>query len=80
MTLQQLTELFGWISIINIAILLFSTLALIGMRDFITRIHARLFGLETNDLTRAYFQYLAQFKIITVTLVIAPYLAMKIIS
>ena len=80
MTIELLTELFGWISIINIAILLLSTFALLGMREFITSTHARLFGLEATDLGRAYFQYLAQFKIAIVVLNIAPYVALKIIG
>ena len=80
MTLDQLTELLGWVSIINISILLFSTLALLLMRDFITSIHSRLFGLDTKDLGRAYVQYLGQFKIVIVTLNIAPYIALKIMT
>ena len=78
MTIETITELLGWVSIINIAILLLSTLALITMRGFITRIHSSLFGLDEKDLGRAYFQYLAQYKIAIIVLNIAPYLALKI--
>ncbi len=78
MTIETITELLGWVSIINIAILLLSTLALITMRGLITRIHSSLFGLDEKDLGRAYFQYLAQYKIAIIVLNIAPYLALKI--
>ncbi|MBT5912193.1 MAG: hypothetical protein HOH59_05255 [Rhodospirillaceae bacterium] len=80
MTIETLTELLGWVSIINIAILLCSTLALISMRGFITKIHSSLFGLDEKDLGRAYFQYLAQYKIAIIVFNIAPYLALKIMS
>ena len=80
MTIETLTELLGWVSIINIAILLFSTLALIAMRGVITKIHSSLFGLDEKDLGRAYFQYLAQYKIAIIVLNITPYLALKIIA
>jgi hypothetical protein len=79
MTIETLTELLGWVSIINIAILLFSTLALIAMRGVITRIHSSLFGLDEKDLGRAYFQYLAHYKIAIIVLNITPYLALKIV-
>ncbi|MDG2175440.1 MAG: hypothetical protein P8M72_04815 [Gammaproteobacteria bacterium] len=65
---------------INIAILLLSTLALISMRGVITRIHSSLFGLDEKDLGRAYFQYLAQYKIVIIVFNITPYLALTIMA
>ena len=80
MTTEALTELLGWASVINIAILIFSTVMLIAMRGFVTVIHSKLFGLDEKDLGRAYFQYLAQYKIAIIVLNIAPYLALKIMA
>jgi uncharacterized protein DUF6868 len=77
MTTETLTELLGWASIINIAILLFSTVLLITMRRTISKVHATLFGLDEKDLGRAYFQYLAQYKIAIIVLNITPYIALK---
>ena len=80
MTIEVLTELLGWASVINIAILFLSTLSVIGMRGAITGIHSKLFGLDEKDLGRAYFQYLAQYKIAIIVLNIAPYIALKIMA
>ena len=80
MTVESLTELLGWASIVNIAILLFSTLLLIAMRGAIANLHSKLFGLDEKDLGRAYFQYLAQYKIAIITLNITPYIALKIMG
>ncbi|MBN2647855.1 MAG: hypothetical protein JXR44_08720 [Thiotrichales bacterium] len=80
MSIEMLTEFLGWLSIINIAILLLSSLSLIAMRRTITQIHAKLFGLNEQDLGRLYFQYLAQYKIAVMVLNIAPYLALKLMS
>ncbi len=77
MTTETLTELLGWASIINIVILLFSTILLIAMRGTISKVHSKLFGLDEKDLGRAYFQYLAQYKIAIIVLNIAPYIALK---
>jgi hypothetical protein len=80
MTIEQLTAFFGWAAVINVAVLVLSTGALLAMRGTITGVHARLFGLDETDLGRAYFQYLAQFKIATIVFSIAPYLALRIIA
>lgn len=80
MTIESITELIGWSSVINIAILLLSTLAVIGMKGVITGIHSNLFGLDEKDLGRAYFQYLAQYKIAIIVLNVAPYIALKIMA
>lgn len=80
MTIEVLTELLGWASVINIVILLLSTLSLIAMRGAISGIHSKLFGLDEKDLGRAYFQYLAQYKIAIIVLNIAPYIALKVMA
>jgi len=80
MTAEALTELLGWACVINIAILMFSTLMLIVMRGFVTKIHSKLFGLDEKDLGRAYFQYLGQYKIAIIVLNISPYIALKIMA
>jgi hypothetical protein len=80
MTIEALTELLGWASVLNIAVLMLSTVTLIAMRGVISNIHSKLFGLDEQDLGRAYFQYLAQYKIAIIVLNIAPYIALKIIA
>jgi hypothetical protein len=78
--MEQITTFLGWACTINIAILALSTLSLIAMRGWVTGIHARLFGLDEKDLGRAYFQYLAQYKIAIIVLNITPYIALKIMT
>ena len=80
MTIEALTELLGWASAINIAILIFSTLMLIVTRGSITKFHSKLFGIDEKDLGRAYFQYLGQYKIAIIVLNISPYIALKIMA
>ena len=79
-TIEVLTELLGWTTVINVAVLLLSTLGVVAMRDTIAAIHSKLFGLDEKDLGRAYFQYLALYKIAIIVLNIAPYIALKIIA
>jgi hypothetical protein len=80
MSMDTLTEFLGWASVVNIAVLLLSTLGVIAMRGAITGIHSKLFGLDERDLGRAYFQYLAQYKVAIIVLNIAPYIALKVMA
>jgi hypothetical protein len=80
MTIESLTELFGWASILNIVVLMFSSIMVVSCRKSIIKIHEKMFGLNEQDLGRAYFQYLAQFKIATIVFSIAPYIALKIMA
>ena len=62
-TLEAVTAFFGWTTVINFVLLFVSSIMVITIRGAISRIHGRMFGLETADLSRAYFQYIAQYKI-----------------
>ncbi len=80
MTIETLTEFFGWVSVINIAVLFVSGAFVVLMRDLSLKIHSRIFGLNEDELKRAYFQYMAQFKIVTIVFSVAPYFALKIMA
>lgn len=80
MTIATLVELFGWTSVINIGVLVFSTLLLWIAGKPIAKLHSSIFDLSEKDLKRAYFQYLGQYKIAILVLNLAPYLALKIMG
>lgn len=80
MTITELTELFGWMSVINVAILMFSTVSLILTRRLILRLHSRLFGVREEGLAQMYVQYLANFKLAVIVLNIVPYIALKLVT
>jgi hypothetical protein len=77
---ETLTTFFGWCSVINIVMLCAATLMLTTMRDFISGIHGKMTGLGQPELSIAYFQYLANYKIAIVMLNLVPYIALKIIN
>lgn len=79
-TIASLTEFLGWTLVINLGILMFSSMAIVIFRSGISNIHGKLFGMTELDLGRAYFQYLAQYKIAILVFNLAPYVALKIIS
>ena len=79
-SLQTVTEFFGWTTVINFVLLAVSTIALIAMRGFISRVHAKMFGLDPEDVSRDYVRYLAQYKIAIIVFSLVPYIALRIMS
>ncbi|GAC09189.1 DUF6868 family protein [Paraglaciecola chathamensis] len=74
-----LSEIFGWMSLINVGVLSAASLALIWWGDKITSIHSRLFGVPVPRLKSMYMNYLAQYKLLIFVFNLIPYIALKII-
>ncbi len=80
MTTETLRMFLGWCSVINIGLLMFSSMSVTAWRGKISRIHAKMFNLDEKYLSQAYFQYLGQYKIAIIVFNIAPYFALKLMS
>lgn len=78
MTHEFLTTFFGWMAALNIAVLLFTTVMILLLQDWIAGIHGRMFQMDRADVKRAYFRYLANYKILTLIFSIVPWLALKL--
>lgn len=79
-SIESLTEFMGWCSLINIGLLILTSVLILLLRRSISNIHGKMFGLGTSDVLNAYFQYLAQYKIAIIVFNLAPYLALKLMA
>lgn len=79
-SIESLRQFFGWCVVLNFGVLLLTTILIFLFRGLVTRIHARMFGLSEEEVSRAYFQYLAQYKIATLILTVVPYLALRMMA
>jgi len=79
-TTETLTIFLGWCTVINISVLLLSTILLVALKESVLKIHNRLFGLDEETLSLAYFQYLGNYKIAIYILNLVPYIALKIMT
>ena len=79
-SIEQLTAFFGWCTVINMGLLIFTTLLLIVLKDPISSVHSRLLGLDKDKLQDLYMNYLAHFKIAIIMLNITPYIALKLMT
>ena len=80
LSIEQLTAFFGWCSVINVGLLIFSTLMIIVFKDPISAIHSRLLGQDKEKLQGLYMHYLAYYKIAIIMFNITPYFAFKLIT
>ena len=78
MTIEFLTTVLGWMTVLNIGFLAITTVVLLAMQDWVTGVHARMFKMEEADVRKAYFAYLAKYKTLTLIFAVAPYLALKL--
>jgi hypothetical protein len=79
MGLDTLTSLFGWMTAINLGLLVFSTLMLTLCRGPIIRLHQSLTGLSEESLKQAYLYFLAIFKLLIIVFNLVPYIVLKLL-
>ncbi|MDG2410507.1 MAG: hypothetical protein P8M21_01580 [Halioglobus sp.] len=78
--LEVLTAIFGWCAVINIALLLFSSLWVTVFREFTKRLHSTLMQVDASELNAYYFQYLGNYKLLILVFNIVPYIALRLIA
>ncbi len=77
-SVQAIQAFLGWCSVINVAVLAFGAFGIVFMRGLIGPMHAAIFGLGEEDLSRAYLQWLAQYKIAVLVFNLVPYIALRL--
>ena len=81
MNTETAREFFGWCTVINIGVMFLSLIKILSLRNWASRVHARMFGLADEDSVRqAYFQFFANYKIALVVFNFVPYLALTIMG
>ena len=78
MTQDLLTTVFGWMTVLNFAFLGITTLMIMGLQDRIAEIHGRMFQMQPAEVRKAYFRYLANYKILTLVFCLMPWIALKL--
>jgi len=79
MNLEQLTDLFQWMTIINIGVFVLSSVLIMLLKKSIYKMHAYLFGIQEDQVAIAAYGYLGRFKILVLVFNIVPYLSLLLI-
>ena len=77
MTVDQLTTFLGWAALLNIIYMFLALSAVTTFRDKLMSIHTKMIpGLKEEELPTIYFRWLGQYKIVTMSLFVLPFLAL----
>ena len=79
-TISQLTEFLGWASVINVGYLFLASIILMFMKGTAFSIHKRMFDIDEKELNDKYFDFLSNYKVVTLVFMVAPYIALKIMG
>ena len=78
MDIDQLTAFFGWCTIVNFGWMAFVTLYIMALRTWAAGIHARMFGLNEEELPMVYFKYIAYSQVVMIPISLTPWVALKL--
>jgi hypothetical protein len=77
-SIETIREFLGWCSVINIGMLLVSTIMLTIMRSWVIKIHASTTGVSEMELPRIYIEFLGNYKILIIILNVVPYISLSV--
>ena len=80
MDIQFLTAFFKWCTIINVVLLIFSTIMIMTASDFIYSAHGHFFHLPREAFDVILYSFLGLFKIVILVFNLVPYVALRIIA
>lgn len=78
--LWGLKAFFGYSALINIGLMLFSFVMILGLKDWVYSIHAKLFGISREQFNGAIYHWFAMYKMLNFVFFIVPWFALKIAS
>ena len=80
MDIQTLTTFFMWCTIINLGLLILTSLVCIFLADFSYRMNNMFFSISREAFNIGLFSFIALFKIFVIVFNIVPYIALLIIG
>jgi hypothetical protein len=80
MDIQILTTFFMWCTIINLGLLILTSIVCIFLADFSYRMNNRFFSISRETFNIGVFSFVALYKIVVITFNLVPYIALLIIG
>jgi len=80
MDIQTLTAFFMWCTILNVALLLFSSLFCVCAGDWAYRIHSKWFPISKETFNVVIYSFLALYKLLVIVFNLIPYIALLIVG
>lgn len=80
MGIDQMIGFFKWMTVINVAIFLFSVIAIISLKNVMGKMHGVLFGLKEEKIPQIQYAWLGIYKILIIVFNIIPLIALSIVK
>jgi hypothetical protein len=77
LTIEELTRLLGWCSVINIGVLLYWFLFMAFAAEWIYELHSRWFKISRETFDATQYAAMAYYKLATFLFTIIPYLLLR---
>ena len=80
MTLELIRDALGWCTLINMAFMFIALFFMTLLRGWTTRIHAKMFGIPEEEVSKAVYLMMIGYKSALVIFCLVPYLVLRIIA
>jgi len=80
MDLEVLKAFFFWWFIIDMAVYLFSVIMVLLLKDWMSGLHTKLFGISETVAKEVIYRYIATFKIMVIVFNFSPWIALVILT
>ena len=80
MDIEKLQGFFFWCMLVNIGIYAFTAIAVLVLRDFICKMHRKMFRLDEETVCKSIYMYLATYKLLITVFNFVPWIALLIIK
>lgn len=79
MTVEVITAVLGWCTLINLALLVWWLLFIVFAHDWTYRMHTRWFGISREQFDAIHYRLMGLFKMGVLFFNLVPYLALRIV-
>ena len=80
MDIEKLQGFFFWCMLVNTGIYAFTAIAVLVLRDFVCKVHRKIFGLDEETVSKSIHMYLAAYKLLITVFNFVPWIAILIIK
>ncbi len=80
MNIETVHEFLGWCTVINLGVLFFGVIKVLSIRDWASKVHAKMFQVDEASVRQAYFLYFVYYKIAIIVFNLVPYIALSIMD
>ena len=80
MNLDQLTAFFKWMTMINIGLLLLSSVLMVILKNVVCKMHGQLFGIREESVALVAYGYLGLYRVLVLVFNIVPFVSLLLVK